>query len=127
MKLRIRGNTLRLRLSQSEVEQIGFGQPVVETTTFPDGAQLQYVMKTSEYETNVVKSVTGLNTLIEVLIERKVADRWAGSQEVGLYGVHPLQLGSLELLVEKDFACLNPRDGMEDLDSFPNPSSVAID
>jgi hypothetical protein len=126
MKLRIRGNTLRLRLSQSEVDQIGRGQSVVETTTFPDGGQLQYLIRTSEFQTNVVKSGGVLNTLIEVIVEKTVAERWVGSEEVGLYGATPLLVGSLELLVEKDFACINPRDGVEDKDSFPNPSSITV-
>ena len=124
MKLRIRGNTFRLRLSQSEVDQIGRGQSVIETTTFPDGSQLQYVMRTSDLQTNVIKSGGALNTLIEVIVEKTVADRWVSSEEVGLYGARPLLVGALELLVEKDFACINPRDGVEDQDSFPNPSSV---
>ena len=106
MKLRIRGNTFRLRLSQSEVDQI------------------QYVMRTSDLQTNVIKSGGALNTLIEVIVEKTVADRWVSSEEVGLYGARPLLVGALELLVEKDFACINPRDGVEDQDSFPNPSSV---
>ena len=124
MKLRILGNTLRLRLSRGEVEQIGLGQPVIETTTFPGGGQLQYLMRTSDLETNIVKSCDGPDTLIEVVVEKSVADRWASSNEVGLYGASPLLIGSLELLVEKDFACINPRDGVEDQDSFPNPSSI---
>ena len=124
MKLRILGNTLRLRLSRVEVEQIGLGRQVIETTTFPGGGQLQYLIRTSGLETNIVKSCDGLDTLIEVVVEKTVADRWASSNEVGLYGSGPLLIGSLELLVEKDFACINPREGVEDHDSFPNPSSI---
>ena len=42
MKLRIRGNTLRLRLTRSEVDLIGQGEIVAEVTPFPDGSQFRY-------------------------------------------------------------------------------------
>jgi len=29
----------------------------------------------------------------------------------------------LALLIEKDFQCLAPRDGEQDLDTFPNPAA----
>ena len=35
--LRIRGNTLRLRLSRSEVDLVGQGKEVEESTSFPGG------------------------------------------------------------------------------------------
>ena len=127
MKLRIRGNTLRLRLSRSEVEKIDQEKRIVETTVFPDGEELQYVICPSDSSTNVTKKSEGTVTRIEVSVERQVLKSWAKSEEVGLYGADPITVGSLELLVEKDFACINPRDGSDDGDSFPNPASSEAD
>jgi hypothetical protein len=31
---------------------------------------------------------------------------------------------SLQILVEKDFACLTPRKGEDDGDAFPNPNET---
>ena len=115
MKLRIRGNTLRLRLSRSEVDLVGQGKEVEESTSFPGGGKLQYVLRQTPSKTSVVKTNIG---------DQNKAKAWAKSEEVGLFGAEPLVLGPLKLLIEKDFACLNPREGSEDSDSYPNPATV---
>ena len=124
MKLRIRGNTLRLRLSRNEVDSVAQGKEVEESTSFPGGGKLQYVLKQTPLDTTVVKTNEGDDSYINILVDENKAKQWAKSDEVGLFGTEPLVLGSLELLIEKDFACLNPRDGVEDSDSFPNPASA---
>ena len=124
MKLRIRGNTLRLRLSRNEVDSVAQGKEVEESTSFPEGGKLQYVLKQTPSDTTVIKTNEGDDSCINVLVDENKAKQWAKSEEVGLFGSEPLVLGSLELLIEKDFACLNPRDGVEDSDSFPNPAST---
>ena len=124
MKLRIRGNTLRLRLSRNEVDSVAQGKEVEESTSFPEGGRLQYVLKQTPSDTTVVKINEGDDSCINILVDENKAKQWAKSEEVGLFGTEPLVLGSLELLIEKDFACLNPRDGGEDSDSFPNPATV---
>ena len=124
MKLRIRGNTLRLRLSRSEVNLVGQGKEVEESTSFPGGGKLHYVLRPSPSKTNVVKTNVGDKSCINVIVDQNRAKEWAKSEEVGLFGAEPLVLGSLELLIEKDFACLNPREGSEDYDNYPNPAIV---
>ena len=124
MKLRIRGNTLRLRLSRSEVDLVGQGKEVEESTSFPGGGKLQYVLRQSPAKTSVVKTNVGDKSCINVIVDQNKAKEWAESEEVGLFGAEPLLLGTLELLIEKDFACLNPREGSEDSDSYPNPATV---
>ena len=122
MKLRIRGNTLRLRLSRNEVDSVVQGKEVEESTSFPEGGKLQYVLKQTPSDTTVVKTNEGDDSCINILVHETRAKQWAKSEEVGLFGSEPLVLGSLELLIEKDFACLNPRDRGDDSDSFPNPA-----
>ena len=124
MKLRIRGNSLRLRLSRNEVDSVAQGKEVEESTSFPEGGKLQYVLKQAPSDTRVLKTNEGDDSCINILVHETRAKQWAKSEEVGLFGSEPLVLGSLELLIEKDFACLNPRDGVEDSDSFPNPASA---
>ena len=124
MKLRIRGNTLRLRLSRSEVDLVGQGKEVEESMSFPGGGKLQYVLRQSPAKTSVVKTNEGDKSCINVIVDQNKAKEWAESEEVGLFGAEPLLLGTLELLIEKDFACLNPREGSEDSDSYPNPATV---
>ena len=97
---------------------------VEESTSFPDGGKLQYVLRQSPAKTSVVKTNEGDKSCINVIVDQNKAKEWAESEEVGLFGAEPLLLGTLELLIEKDFACLNPREGSEDSDSYPNPATV---
>ena len=111
MKLRIKGDTIRLRLTQSEVAAMADGDAVVETTSLPQ--PFSYALETSG-ETIGAAFDGGRVT---VNIPHAVAARWAGTEEVSLRG----REGGVEILVEKDFACLVPREGEEDPDAFPNP------
>lgn len=46
---------------------------------------------------------------------------WAQSDQVGIYVTLDLGLhGNLDLVVEKDFACMDLSDA-DNLDTFPNP------
>ena len=68
MKLRIRGNTLRLRLSRSEVDSVGQGKEVEESTSFPGGGKLQYVLRQTPSKTSVVKTNIGDKSCINVIV-----------------------------------------------------------
>ena len=116
MKLRIKGNTIRLRLSQTEVEQVARDGNASETTRFPNGELLKYSIEAGEkfgasFENNEV-----LITLREDEIKP-----WADSDQVSLGGELTLSKGEiLSILVEKDFKCLTVRPEDES-DLFPNP------
>lgn len=114
MKLRIRGNSIRLRVTQSEVAGLIAGQAVIETTAIGDN-QFGYSLN----PTGSTLSAQFADGQLEVAIPASQAKSWGESQEVGIEG----QLGELAVLIEKDFACLDPRDGAEDSDTFPNPKA----
>ncbi len=123
MKLRIRGDSLRLRLKRGEVNQIAAGSSIVEETHFPDSV-LTYRLDVSEDDDMSANFQRG--SLVISLPKSKVSD-WAGSDEVSLYAEQKITgAGSLSLLIEKDFSCLEPghhRDGEDDEDTFPHPST----
>lgn len=127
MKLRIRGNTLRLRLKRGEVEQIAAGQSIVEETRFPDGA-LNYRLDVS----NGVAIHANLDAsgLVVCLPESSVSG-WASTDDVSLMAEQDLPEGdTLSILIEKDFACLEPghgRDCEDDADTFPHPRAESHD
>jgi len=63
---------------------------------------------------------------IAVLLPREEAKSWAATDQVGIYatidvGPH----GRLDVIVEKDFACLDLSDS-ENADTFPNPELGAV-
>ena len=123
MKLRIRGDSMRLRLKRSEVDQLAAGTSIVEETHFP-GAVLTYRVDVSEDGDFLATFDNG--TLLVSLPKSKVLD-WANTDEVSLFAEQKLSgLDSLSLLIEKDFKCLEPghhRDCEDDEDTFPHPAA----
>ena len=125
MKLRIKGNSLRLRLAPSEMARLLESGRVEETIRFGPGpaARLTYAIEhTPQVEAITVRHVPGDVT---VLISSAAVRQWAAGAEVGLYGEALIDHETLELAVEKDFACLDKSDA-GNADTFPNPKQGAI-
>ncbi|HUP55871.1 MAG TPA: hypothetical protein VM598_00350 [Bdellovibrionota bacterium] len=124
MKLRIRGNSLRLRLSRSEVAQVGRGQAVRESTAFSPVSRLEYVLETTEGTELGARFEGGL---VRIGVPGSMAREWAASSAVSLKSEQPIG-GSenLRILIEKDFTCLKPREheSEDESDLFPNPNEV---
>jgi len=120
MKLRVRGNSIRLRLAQSEVAALLATGAVEECLSFPAGESLRYRLERSAEADAAAQFCDGA---IAVRFPATVIDRWGQSAEVSMQAEQPLAGGeSLRLLVEKDFRCLSPRDDEDDADLFPNPA-----
>ncbi|MEE3197306.1 MAG: hypothetical protein VX225_02510 [Pseudomonadota bacterium] len=119
MKLRIRGNSLRVRVSQAELTQItkyGYLEDILE---FSPEDHLSYRL-------DVVPSgsvqASYKNHCIQISLPSHKVDQWNQVDQVSISFQLPLSKDKqLVVLVEKDFQCLNPREGDEDTDSFPNP------
>jgi len=122
MKLRIRGNSIRFRLSQTEMVQLVENGAVVDSVEFGPDARLTYRVEARPVE-NLKGSFTAQG--IQVTIPTAMVQRWAAPEEVAIRGEQALTGdASLSILLEKDFVCLTPRDGEEDDDSFPNPAAT---
>jgi hypothetical protein len=123
MKLRIRGDSVRLRLKRGEVDQLAAGISIVQQTHFP-GAVLTYRLDVSE--NGGISATFDNGSLVISLPKSKVLD-WASADEVSLHAEQELSgTGALSLLIEKDFKCLEPghhRDCEDDEDTFPHPSA----
>lgn len=124
MKLRIRGNSIRLRLTKQEVAEFGAGKVVQESVEFGDGGKLFYRLEISEDSRGVEARFE--NGRIALRIPKSQAEQWAESVQVSFEAKQKLAGGKeLRILVEKDFACLEPRNSEEDADAFPHPSEDA--
>jgi hypothetical protein len=123
MKLRIRGNSLRLRLKRGEVDRLAAGNKLVEETEFP-GTVFSYSLELSDNEDMVASFDNGR---IEISMPREIIPEWADTDLVTLYSEQELPGESkLEILVEKDFSCLEPghhRNCEDDQDTYPHPSA----
>jgi len=120
VKLRILDDSVRLRLARSEVEAIARGERVEAHTTFPDGARFVYALSSSDGTTPSARFADGR---IDIVLPHDRATAWARSNDVSIRASQRTREGALALLIEKDFECLEPRDGEEASDRFPNPKA----
>ena len=122
MKLRLRQNSLRLRLQQSEVRALVERGAVIDETCF-GAATLRCSIERDATLTTLRADLEP--NLVRIRVPEAQALRWAGSDQVGMLAEQPTPAGPLVLLIEKDFQCLQPRDPAlreDDTDAFPNPN-----
>lgn len=115
MKIRILDNNIRLRLSQSEVDQISSTQKVLSKTDFANHP-LQYEIIGMPDVSIITVIFDG--SKISVQVPKSTLLTWANSDEVGIENVDQ---SGIKLLIEKDFQCLHKRPGEDETDNFPNP------
>lgn len=121
MKLRIKGDSLRLRLTQAEVNELAAHGVVADCVRFGGGAQLFYRL-TRDRQTQALTAGYS-DGVIDVRLPEQVALDWCRSNEVTLTGTQPAAADAeLRIVVEKDFACLTAREGEDESDNFPNPN-----
>lgn len=121
MKLRVRGDSLRLRLTQAEVARVGAGERVEESIRFGAGAADRLVYAIMADEKEGVRASFASNEVC-IMLPRTAAREWANGSDVSIEAKQPIDdAAELMILVEKDFACLKPRAGEDDTDAFPNP------
>ena len=121
MKLRIKGNSLRLRVTRLELAELQHGKPVAEIIHFgPElGQSLRYSLAAQPLPVPI--TVEFQENAIAVTLAQAQLEEWSSEDQVGVYA--SLDLGSaglLDVAVEKDFKCLDSR-GEQDEDAFPNP------
>jgi hypothetical protein len=123
MKLRIRGNSVRLRLTQSEVArfgEVGLVEEIVEFGALPE-QQMIYALEAAADGENVGAAFE--NNRLRVSIPRIQAEKWVNSNQMGIEAEQTVNGGKrLRILIEKDFACLDTRPGEDDADAFPHPA-----
>ncbi len=122
MKLRIRGNSLRLRVTRLELEQLASGRPVIESLAFAGGAQLRYELCVDAAASTLQAGYR--DNVIDVRIPAAEFRHWQREDQVSLRTAQAAGAGGeLLLLVEKDFACLAPRAGEDDSEAFAHPAA----
>jgi len=112
MKLRIKNNAIRYRLTRSDISQLAENGFIEDSVCF-GAATLTYAVKattgdglTSTFENNTV------TLFIPVGFVRELQD----TDKVGFEGIHD----GVHLLVEKDFICMD-KEAEDQSDNYPNP------
>ena len=113
MKLRLHNDSLRLRLSQSEVAQFEEAGRVESTVPFPGGRSLIYSIAAADV---TELSATLNDGSVAVLVPKPMARTWLSPDQTGMENPS----STPRILIEKDFQCLH-RSTEEDADGFPNP------
>jgi hypothetical protein len=122
MKLRIKGNSLRLRLQRSEIAALQETGEVADQITFGPAAHqtLRYMIEVGEGDTIEVIYVPAT---LRVRMPRTDVETWATTDRVGFEAT--LENGTddpLSVLLEKDFKCLVDRPGEDETDAYENPA-----
>lgn len=125
MKLRIKGNSIRLRLLQSEVERFAAAGQISEEIEFEAGGSgyLRYSLVTSPAAESMTARFRGNE--ISIVVPSSAAQEWAADDQVILESEQPIGSGdTLKIIVEKDFVCIDRPDDPDREDAFPNPKAV---
>jgi hypothetical protein len=122
MKIRIKGNSIRLRLARLEVAALARSASIVERTAFDLGQSLTFTLRPSRDSRAI--SASCRDGAVTVHIPEAKARAWASGDEVGLSAEHPCGDGeTLSILIEKDFQCLHG-GAAPDPDAYPHPAEV---
>ena len=122
MKLRLRENSIRLRLLQSEVIQLREIGDVSETIVFGINPtdNLTYSLRISAEASEISAHKT--DNQIEIFLPLLTAENWANSTEGGLYSEQEVgDLATLKIIIEKDFVCVDRPLDADNIDAFPHP------
>lgn len=112
MKIRIKGNTLRYRLTRSDIASLNESGRLREQTDFA-GRSLIYELKICG---EVLMTATFVDNNITLNMPEAMLSEFVSTERVGF----STNSGKLFLLVEKDFTCMD--NTVEDQsDNYPNP------
>jgi uncharacterized protein DUF7009 len=102
MKLRIRGNSLRLRVSKTELARIAESGKAEDTVRFSSEQSLRYAI---EVRPTGAVTASFADAAILVTLPKARLDLWLRPGEVSVEGSQPVGGGKeLQILLEKDEA-----------------------
>jgi hypothetical protein len=121
MKLRIKGSSLRLRLTQGEVRSLETAGEVAEQVHFGGGARLTYRLRTDTKSREISASYG--DNVIDIRVPQEMMLTWARTDQVTLSHEESVADAELRVVIEKDWNCLAPRSGEDESDNFPHPET----
>ncbi|UOE52799.1 hypothetical protein MTO98_17155 [Mucilaginibacter sp. SMC90] len=117
MKIRIKGNSLRYRLTKTDVEKFDTNGYLEEATQF--GSKVfKYALQRSA-QNSLTASFN--NDTITMYMPVTMALEWTSTDQVG----YENNTGAMYLLIEKDFKCLD-NVAEDQSDNYPNPLSLKL-
>lgn len=120
MKIRIKGNTVRIRLTRSEIDRFAREGYIEANTAFVSNV-FTYALQSRPDEHGHELSADFKDCVLTMYMPEKMATEWVNTDIVGFDTWMDVDNGEkLYLLLEKDFKCLD--ETVEDQsDNFENP------
>ncbi|MGF7042621.1 DUF7009 family protein [Mucilaginibacter lappiensis] len=112
MKIRIKGNSLRYRLTRTDVDRLDKESYLEEQTNF-SGNRLVYAIQLTKSE---VLISTFIDYKITLSMPHSMLEELIHTDKVGFSN----RDGDIQILVEKDFTCLD-NVAEDQSDNYPNP------
>jgi hypothetical protein len=117
MKIRIKGNSLRYRLTKSDIDYFS-NNGYIEEIIFFGNNKLVYALQ--RYQDNELTADFNDQKIV-LFVPHHMADEWADTDRVGFENTN----GPLYLLIEKDFKCMD-NVAEDQSDNYPNPLSSTL-
>jgi hypothetical protein len=125
MKLRLKGNSIRVRLDRRDIELLTDKGRVDDAVRFGPGLAFSYAVEAGLAPRGRPTAHYTVGCLT-IRIDPDDADEWLAGDRVGFDHQQPVDRGVVRVLLEKDFACIDRPAGQEadDAYAFPNPSGT---
>jgi hypothetical protein len=126
MKMRIKGNSIRLRLGQSEVRRVAIDGVVEESTSFGPSKQECFAYALYASPDVSVVSASFADRRLVIRVPSGMIHQWAATDQVRIQALQRAgNDDTLMILIEKDFECIDVPSGESQEDAFPNPQLEA--
>lgn len=122
MKIRIRDNSIRLRLTRTEMD-IFAEKGYLENKTEFGFADFVYAIQVLESIENL--AATYIGNKMTVFVPSAMKAEWTTTDVVGFN--NKMSIGNaktLSILIEKDWACIDNTSNEDQSDNFKNPHTV---
>lgn len=123
MKIRIKGNSIRIRLSRTEVDTLGSAGYLEERTEFGANTAFTYALASKD---NIETLSAGFGgSIMSMYVPAAMVAEWVSTEKVGYS--HHMDIGNgqqLFLLLEKDFKCIDSSVEEDQSDNYDNPLHV---
>ena len=100
MKLRLEGNSIRLRVRKSDINALQKNAIITEALTFPNGDVFQYQLQINNTTLDIDAQL--ISNILTISLPLSIAADWMQTDAVGLEKTLP---NGLFILIEKDFPC----------------------
>ena len=125
MKLRLKGNSIRVRLDRRDIEGLIDRGKIDDAVRFGPGLAFSYAVEVGAAPRERPKA-SYVDGCLTIRIDSEDAEEWLVSDRVGFDHEQAVDGGGVRVILEKDFACIDRPLGEEEDDAyaFANPSAV---